>query len=157
VLVGIVGVAAVTGWVLMSGDVSAIASEVGASLSFGLQADADEGDPLVDVFVPLRVSSEPGGARVIIARGDGGEKALAVRAVDPTTGRVQDLGIQLPADVATGTAAVGARWDEPRGRLIVVARPASGRVVSAGGAADSLDFWLVQFKAATQAVSGGSH
>jgi hypothetical protein len=111
------------------------------------------------LYAPVWRATEPGVAPpavLSLARADGGEKALAIRAVDPTTGRVQDLGVQLPADVAPGASAVGARWDEARGRLIVVARPASARLPAAGGATDGLDFWLVQFRAATQPVSGGS-
>jgi len=74
--------------------------------------------------------------------------ALALRAFDPVTGSVQDLGVQLPAEVAAGSRAVGVRWDPLHARALVLAR-SPGQTAAA---ADGIDVWLVDFSPASAEV-----
>ena len=71
--------------------------------------------------------------------------ALALRAIDPASGRVQDLGVQLATDVGAGAGLVVVRWDVPHARALVLAW-SSGR--SAG--ADGIVAWLVDFSTASR-------
>lgn len=70
-------------------------------------------------------------------------KPLALHAIDPISGRVQDLGVQLAPEVAAGASGVAVRWDVPHGRALVLARSAN----RASGA-EGLDAWLVDFSPA---------
>jgi hypothetical protein len=70
--------------------------------------------------------------------------ALALHAIDPDTGRVLDLGVRLPSEVAPGGAPIGVRWDLAHARALVMARSAD-HPLSAGS--DPLDVWLVDFAA----------
>jgi len=107
------------------------------------------------VFAPIWRAIGPDSV-VALSRAEGGGKGLTVSSVELGSGRVQDLGVQLPADVASSATAVGARWDESRGQAIVVARPGSTRTVTTDGAVDGLDFWLVEFTGADRPPAGGS-
>jgi hypothetical protein len=69
---------------------------------------------------------------------------LALHAIDPDTGRVQDLGVRLPPEVAPGGGPIGVRWDLAHARALVMARSAD-HPLSAG--TDPLDVWLVDFGA----------
>ena len=84
----------------------------------------------------------PGATLVGFARGAG--NALALRAIDPTTGGVQDTGVQLPPDVAASASSVGVRWDVRHARALVLAR-SSDRGLAGG---DAVDVWLVDFRGA---------
>ena len=61
-----------------------------------------------------------------------------VRGIDPISGAVQNLGIELPPGVG-GPAAVAARWDLVNGRALILAR-------RGGMSAAALDYWLVQLQ-----------
>ena len=67
-------------------------------------------------------------------------KPLALRAIDPASGRVQDLDVQLAPEVAAGSSGVAVRWDVAHARALVLAR-SSDRSPSSGG----IDAWLVDF------------
>jgi hypothetical protein len=82
-----------------------------------------------------------GATLVGLARGAG--NTLALRAIDATTGGVQDLGVQLPPEVAAGSGAVGVRWDTLHARALVVAR-SSDRAIAG---TEAVDVWLVDFSA----------
>jgi hypothetical protein len=69
-------------------------------------------------------------------------KRLALRAIDPASGRVQDLGVQLAPEIGAGTSAISVRWDVPRARALVVAR------LSDRAGAQGVDAWLVDFSRA---------
>ena len=69
-------------------------------------------------------------------------KPLALRAIDPASGRVQDLGVQLAPEIGAGTSAISVRWDVPRARALVVAR------LSDRAGAQGMDAWLVDFSPA---------
>jgi hypothetical protein len=75
-------------------------------------------------------SGRTGASLLGLARTDQGGQ-LALRGIDPASGRVQDLGMGLPAEVAPRAAAVAVRWDAVDGRALVLARPPAGRA-SAG-------------------------
>src|SRR5207253_9174765 len=79
----------------------------------------------------------------LVGLGRGAGNTLALRAIDPTTGRVQDLGVQLPPEVAAGSGAVGVRWETLHARALVEAR--SSDRATAGN--DAVDVWLVDFSA----------
>jgi len=68
-----------------------------------------------------------------------GDGTLGLRSVDPTSGAVHDLGVQLPATTAQG-AGVAARWDARHGRALLLTR--SPNSTAAG---TSLQAWLVSF------------
>jgi hypothetical protein len=70
-------------------------------------------------------------------------KPLALRAIDPTSGRVQDLGVQLAPEIGAGASAITVRWDVLHARALVVAR-SSDRASGAQG----IDAWLVDFSPA---------
>src|SRR5919205_2438825 len=67
-------------------------------------------------------SGRTGASLLGLARTDQGGQ-LAVRGIDPASGRVQDPGVSLPAEVAPRAAAVAVRWDAVDGRALVLARP----------------------------------
>jgi hypothetical protein len=70
-------------------------------------------------------------------------KPLALRAIDPASGRVQDLGVQLAPEIAAGASAITVRWDVPRARALVVAR-----LPNRAQGAQGIDAWLVDFSPA---------
>jgi hypothetical protein len=76
---------------------------------------------------------------IAFARSTQANKPLVVRGIDPLTGAVQNLGIELPPGVG-GSAAVAARWDLAHGRALILAR-------RDGMSAGAFDYWLVQLKA----------
>jgi hypothetical protein len=61
----------------------------------------------------------------------------------PTSGRVQDLGVQLAPEIGAGASAITVRWDVLHARALVVAR-SSDRASGAQG----IDAWLVDFSPA---------
>jgi len=73
---------------------------------------------------------------IALARSTQANKPLIVRGVDPITGAVQNLGIEVPPGVG-GSGAVAARWDLARGRVLILAR-------REGMSAAVADYWLVQ-------------
>ncbi|MGI9148741.1 MAG: PEGA domain-containing protein [Chloroflexota bacterium] len=75
---------------------------------------------------------------IALARSPQANKPLVVRGIDPITGAVQNLGIELPAGVGC-SAAVAARWDLAHVRVLILAHREG---VSAG----ALDYWLVQLQ-----------
>jgi hypothetical protein len=88
-----------------------------------------------------------GGMALAFARSDDNGQPLVLRAVDLGSGRVQDTGIRLPADVAARSGP-GVRWDAQHGRALIFSRPSSANRGLAAASTDSLlDVWLVQFSA----------
>jgi hypothetical protein len=87
-----------------------------------------------------RAAGVDGAPLVGFARGAGG--ALSLRAIDPASGRLQDLGVQLAPEVARGANAVGIRWDLVHARALFLAR------TSAAGGEGAIDAWLVDFSPA---------
>ena len=75
---------------------------------------------------------------IALARSTQANKPLIVRGVDPITGAVQNLGIEVPPGVG-GSGAVAARWDLARGRVLILAR-------HEGMSAAVVDYWLVQLQ-----------
>jgi hypothetical protein len=67
-------------------------------------------------------------------------KPLALRAIDPVSGRVQDLGVQLAPEVARGSSGVAVRWDVAHARALVLARSTDH-----GTSAEGIDAWLIDF------------
>jgi PPE-repeat protein len=88
-------------------------------------------------------------------RSDQDGKPLAGRVIDPASGRLQDIGLRLPADVAPGKTPVAARWDVAHGRALIVSRPSETGQASPT-APGALDVWLVQFAPAIQPVDEGA-
>jgi hypothetical protein len=68
--------------------------------------------------------------------------ALGLRAVDPTSGAMRDLHVQLPADMAPGATTIGARWDMAHARALLLARSADR---SAPAVTGGIEAWLVDF------------
>jgi hypothetical protein len=68
--------------------------------------------------------------------------ALSLRAIDPESGRVEDLGVELGADVASGATVIGFRWDFASSRGLLLAR-ASDHLTSVQPPA--VDVWLFDF------------
>jgi hypothetical protein len=97
---------------------------------------------LVGLVWRSAISGVDGASLIGIARD--ANKPLALRAIDPASGRVQDIGVQLAPEVATGAASIRIRWEVPHARALVIAR-SSDRASSAGG----IDAWLVDFRPAT--------
>jgi hypothetical protein len=71
-----------------------------------------------------------------------GRGMLSLRAIDPESGHVEDLGVELPAEVAPGATVIGVRWDLAHSRALLLARPAD-RHQSVGP--QGLDAWLLDF------------
>ena len=89
-------------------------------------------------------SGRTGASLLGLVRTDQGGQ-LALRGIDPASGRVQDLGVSLPAEVAQRAAAVAVRWDAVDGRALVLARPPAGRASAGPTGPQALDAWLVAF------------
>lgn len=89
-------------------------------------------------------SGTDGAPLVGLARASG---SLALQAIDPDTGRVQDLGARLPSDVAPASSPVGVRWDVVHARVLVMVRSAD-HPLAAG--TDALDAWLIDFGQGTK-------
>jgi len=77
---------------------------------------------------------------IALARSEQGNKPLVLRGVDAVDGKVQDLGIELPAGVG-GSGAFGVRWDLPQGRLLILSHRDGMNI-------GVLDYWLVQLRPA---------
>jgi len=70
-------------------------------------------------------------------------KPLGLRAIDPASGGVQDLGAQLAPEVGAGTTGVAVRWDVAHAQALVLAR-----VSTSASGAEGIDAWLVDFSPA---------
>jgi hypothetical protein len=75
---------------------------------------------------------------IALTRSTQANRPLVVRGIDPISGAVQNLGIELPPGVG-GPDAVAARWDLVNGRALILAR-------RGGMSAAALDYWLVQLQ-----------
>jgi hypothetical protein len=69
--------------------------------------------------------------------------SLSLRAIDPDSGRTEDLRTELPKEVAPGATVIGLRWDLTHARLVVLARPKN---VDTPAQPTALDAWLVDFR-----------
>jgi hypothetical protein len=89
-------------------------------------------------------SGRTGASLLGLVRTDQGGQ-LALRGIDPASGRVQDLGMGLPGEVAPRAAAVAVRWDAVDGRALVLAPPPAGRASAGPTGPQALDAWLIAF------------
>jgi hypothetical protein len=99
------------------------------------------------VLVPVwrgNGSGRTGASLLVLVRTDQGGR-LALRGIDPSSGRVQDLGLGLPAEVAQRAGAVAVRWDAAGGRALVLARPPAGRASAGPTGPQAVDVWVVSF------------
>jgi hypothetical protein len=109
---------------LASGDAARLGSVTGIlALAWRSGGSALDGAPLVG----------------LVRDADG---AIGLRAVDPTSGALQDLHVRLPADVAPGVTTIGARWDLAHARALLLARSPDR---SAPAETDGIEAWLVDF------------
>jgi hypothetical protein len=68
--------------------------------------------------------------------------ALSLRAIDPASGGLEDVGIELPGDLAPSATVIGVRWDLAHERGLVLARPTERQ---AWVEPPALDAWLLDF------------
>ena len=101
---------------------------------------------LLGVAWRSRADGTDGAPLVGLSRVAGG--ALTLQAIDSVSGRVRDLGVQFPVEVAPNVSVIGVRWDLAHARVLVLARPADHG--SAGSPA--VDAWLIDLAAGPREV-----
>jgi hypothetical protein len=97
-----------------------------------------------NLLAPL---SRPDGT--VLALGRRGD-VLTLSTVDVETGKAQDLAVQLPTDTALGSSGIAGRWDDNRGRMLLVSHMAAA--FGSNTAGGPIQAWLVSFVPAPSAT-----